>query len=324
MILLLGATSYVGQGFARTLRRRKDSFIPLSRNAFDYTRFEFLFDYVRKVKPDLVINAAECTEKPNGDAGGGDRTEMLKINTLLPQTIARVCSLTNTSFGHVSSGSIYSGAKIAENGGFTVLEDLWTPSVRGVLDSNPKRIFGFSEHDKPNSSFNSAPCTFYSGTKALAEEALRGKQLYIWRLSLPFNEVDDPSNFLSQLQDGLKVHDAINSISHLDECVAACLELWERQVPFGIFNVVNPGPVRIHHVTQLIQRILKPARQFQLMIYDNEGAAIDQRFPHGDCVLDNSKIMSAGVKLRWAEQAIEDALGKWTPQGVSTVNNNLA
>jgi dTDP-4-dehydrorhamnose reductase len=59
MILLLGATSYVGQTFARALRRRKDSFIPLSRNAFDYTRFEFLFDYIRKVRPELVINAAK-------------------------------------------------------------------------------------------------------------------------------------------------------------------------------------------------------------------------------------------------------------------------
>jgi len=58
MILLLGATGYIGQAFARALRRRKDSFIPLSRNAFDYTRFEFLFDYVRKIGPDLVINAA--------------------------------------------------------------------------------------------------------------------------------------------------------------------------------------------------------------------------------------------------------------------------
>src|ERR1700730_6509134 len=124
MILLLGATSYVGQGFARALRRRKDSFIPLSRNAFDYTRFEFLFDYVRKVNPDLVINAADCAEKPNGDSGEADRTEMLQINTLLPQTIARVCSVTNTPFGHVSSGSIYSGAKIAENGGVRIEDEL--------------------------------------------------------------------------------------------------------------------------------------------------------------------------------------------------------
>ena len=58
MILLLGATGYLGQGFARELRRRGSRFVPLSRSALDYTRFELLFDYVRKMKPDFVINAA--------------------------------------------------------------------------------------------------------------------------------------------------------------------------------------------------------------------------------------------------------------------------
>jgi UDP-glucose 4,6-dehydratase len=319
MILLLGATSYVGQGFARALRRRRDSFIPLSRTAFDYTRFEFLLDYVRKVKPDLVINAAERLERPNGDSREADRAEMLQINTLLPQTVARVCALTNTPFGHVSSGSIFSGAKIIENGGFRIEEDLGIPATRALLESHPEKICGFSELDIPNSSFKSSLCTFYSGTKALAEEALRGKQLYIWRLRLPFNELDDPNNFLSQLQDGLKRHEALNSISHLDECVTACLELWERGVPLGTYNVVNPGPVRTQQVSQMIQRFLKPARRLQLLVYHDESLPLHQRFPHSDCVLDVSKLLATGVKLRSAAQALEHALQRWTPQPASAV-----
>ena len=107
MILLLGAASYVGQAFARALRGRKDLFIPLSQETFDYTRFEFLFDYVRKLKPELVINAAEHSGNGNGDSSDEDRLAMLQANTLLPQTIARVCAMTNTQVGHVSSGSIY-------------------------------------------------------------------------------------------------------------------------------------------------------------------------------------------------------------------------
>jgi len=59
MVLLLGANNYIGRAFACALRRRKDAFIPLSRNAFDYTHFELLFDYIRKIKPDLLINAEE-------------------------------------------------------------------------------------------------------------------------------------------------------------------------------------------------------------------------------------------------------------------------
>src|SRR2546430_6828446 len=104
MILLLGANGYIGQAFASELRRRGCCFIPLSRSAFDYTRFELLFDYVRKMRPELVINAAGYPGRPNVDACELARAETFRANTLLPQTIARVCPATNTPLGHVSSG----------------------------------------------------------------------------------------------------------------------------------------------------------------------------------------------------------------------------
>jgi len=314
MILLLGASTYVGRAFARALGRRKDSFIPLSRNAFDYTRFESLFDYVRKVKPELVINAADHPEKPDCD-GETDRSTMLQVNTLLPQTIARVCSLTNTDFGHVSSGSIYSGAKLARNGQVRIEEDLGSAPIRTLFELDPKQLAGFTEEDQPNFCFSSPGSTFYSGTKALAEEALRQGQAYIWRLRLPFNEQDDPGNFLSQLQDGWKAHDAINSLSHLDECVAACLELWERHAAVGIYNVTNPGPLRTRQIIQLLQQHLKPVRPLELLVYRDEPTNGD-RPPRSDCVLDSSKLLRAGVRLRSAQQALEHSLEKWVPQPV--------
>ena len=58
MILLLGASGYIGRTFASELRRRGHSFIPLTRQAFDYYRFDFLFDYLRTMKPVFLINAA--------------------------------------------------------------------------------------------------------------------------------------------------------------------------------------------------------------------------------------------------------------------------
>jgi dTDP-4-dehydrorhamnose reductase len=314
MILLLGATGYVGQAFARALRRRKDSFIPLSRKAFDYTQFEFLFDYVRKIGPDLVVNAAGTPDSPSGDAGELERMEMLQMNTLLPQTIARVCALTNTAWAHVSSGSIYSGAKVFENGRLRVEEDLCQPATRELFMAHPEKFRGFSEVDEPNFSFKRSPCSFYSGTKALAEEAVRNTPCYIWRFRLPFNEQDEPLNFLSQLQDGLKLHNAINSLSHLDDCVSACLELWERRAAFGIYNVVNPGAVCTQEVVQMIQRILKPAGRFQLMVYNGESGHVDRKVLRADCILDVSKLLKTGVKLPTVNEALEGSLEKWQPQ----------
>lgn len=322
MILLLGATSYVGRAFARALRWRKDSFIPLTREAFDYTRFEFLFDYVRKIRPALVINTAEVSER-DGESTESDRVEMLKTNTVLPQTIARVCAATNTAFAHVSSGSIYSGAKVLENGGFKVVEDLAIPEIRSLFVAHPERFRGFTELDDPNFSFNCAPCTFYSGTKALAEEALRNLAVYIWRLRLPFNHVDDQSNFLSYLQDGAKFHDAINSLSHLDECVAACLELWERRAPVGIYNIANPGPIRTQQVVQMIHDFLKPSRHFRLLVYSEGCASERERATRSDCILDVSKLLSFGIKLSSCKQALETSLQKWESQAVSIAGTYL-
>ena len=348
MILLLGATTYIGHSFARALRGRRDSFIPLSRETFDYAQFESLFDYVRKVKPDLLINADEigalegscdglvvnghpapvfgdgvpASQLPAGPAlnrAENDRTHMLQINTVLPQTVARVCAMTNTAFGHVSSGSIYLGAKISENGTLRIEEDLGSDSVRALLRSRPEALRGFTELDGPNFSFNSAPCTFYSGTKALAEEALRDNEVYIWRFRLPFNELEDSNNFLCQFQDGMKMPDAINSVSHVDDCVAACLQLWEARAPLGVYNVVNPGPISTQDLARMIQRILKPARRLELMVFDENPSPSLERALRSDCVLDTSKLVSAGIKLREARLALEYSLQKWAPQSASAL-----
>src|SRR5262245_41517424 len=208
MILLLGATGFTGQAFARELRGRGDCFIPLSRSAFDYTRFELLFDYVRKIKPELVINAAGYSGKPNLDACETARMQTFQANTLLPQTVAKVCLMTNTPLGYVSSAAIYSGAKVYEKGHMRVETDLNRSNIRALFDDHPEKFFGFTEIDEPNFTFRSPPCSFLAGTKALAEEALRGEaQTYIWRAGMPFSQRDDECNFLTKLQTYSKVYD---------------------------------------------------------------------------------------------------------------------
>lgn len=354
MILLLGANSYVGQAFARALRWRKDAFIPLAPDAFDYTRFEFLFDYLRKIRPELLINAeqydgpTECwsngTIRNGGNGAGGhfvhpgpgnappapfgtgavqsERMDMLRADVLLPQTIARACALTNTRWGHVSSGSIYSGAKVTENGRVKIEEDLSLPANRALFARHPEKFSGFTELDAPNFSFKSPSCTFYSGSKALAEESLQDTETYIWRLRLPFNEQDEPRNFLSQLQDGWKLHDAINSLSQLDDCVGACLELWERRAPFGVYNVVNPGALLTRDIVQMIRRVLKPQRRLQLLQFDNESNDNGDKLLAPDCILDPGKLLRTGIRLRPVQEAIDKALAKWQRHNSSAMRTS--
>jgi UDP-glucose 4,6-dehydratase len=320
MILLLGASGYVGHAFSSELRRQRWSFIPLTRKAIDYTSFDILFDYVREMRPEFIINAAGYGPNPNVDACELAREEVLCANALLPQTIARVCLLTNTPWGHVSSGSIYVGAKVAaEWGRMRIERDLNHPELRRLLAGHPEEVQGFTEWDEPNFSFRHAPCNFYSGTKALAEEAIRGVgQSYIWRPRMLFNECDEARNMLSKLQHYTRVYDNVNSISHLDEFVRACLELWERQAPFGIYNVVNPGAVTTRRIVEMIQRFLKPDRRFEFWKNDEEFYSCQAKTPRSNCILDASKLLSLGVRMRPVEESLGDALERWQTASPST------
>ena len=315
MILLLGASGYIGQGFARELERREWPFIGLSRREVDYTRFDLLLEYLEARQPNLVINATGFTGKPNVDACEAARAETLTGNTLLPLTIAHACAAAGIPWGHVSSGCIYSGAKIVMNGRTRVEKDLTRPELRALVEQSPECIRGYTETDESNFSFRHLPCSFYSGTKGLAEEAIKGiGQSYIWRLRIPFNEFDSSRNYLSKLQRYSRVYDNVNSISHRGDYARACLDLWERRAPFGVYNITNPGFITTRHVVGLIQEILQPDRDFEFWQDDDEFYRVGAKVPRSNCVLDVSKLLDAGVKIRSVQKALEDSLRNWKPE----------
>ena len=305
MILLLGASGYIGRAFAGELRRRGHSFIPLTRRAFDYTRFDFLFDYLRTMRPVFLINAAGYGGSFNGEITESEREKMMAANAILPQMIARVCLMTKTPWGHVSSGTIYSGAKIQKDQSVGVERDLGRADILELFSAHPESFRGFTELDEPNFSFHAGPCDFFSGTKALAEEAIRGLgQSYIWRLRLPFNERDEPCNWLSRFQTESETSDNIDSFSHLEDCVKACLDVWELRAPFGIYNVTNPGALTRHQISEEMQRVLKTPSS------PSTGSARAATSPQSHCILDTGKLLKAGVKIRPIPEAFDDCLDR--------------
>ncbi len=315
MILLLGASGYIGEAFAQELQRRGQKFIPLSRRETDYTRFDVLLKFLQAHPPEFVINAAGYTGKPNVDACEVARADTLAGNTLLPQTIAHACALAGIPWGLVSSGCIYSGAKVTQGGRTRAEKDLTRPELRALAEKSPEAIHGFAEADAPNFSFRDGPCSFYSGTKALGEEAIAGiGQSYVWRLRIPFDELDGARNYLSKVQRYSKVYDNVNSISHRADYVKACLDLWQLRAPFGTYNVTNPGWVRTRQVVEWIEKILKPGRKFEYWHDDAEFYRVAAKTPRSNCVMDVSKLLATGVKIRPVTEAIEDSLKNWKPE----------
>ncbi len=315
MILLLGATGYIGKAFARELAARKTDFIPLSRQQVDYTRFDALLEFLKAKKPEFVINAAGYTGKPNVDACELHKADTLQGNTLFPQTVAHACLASAIPWGHISSGCIYSGAKVVTNGQTCTEKDFTKPELRALVEKSPQSIHGFTETDTPNFSFRDGPCSFYSGTKALGEEAIAGLgQSYVWRLRIPFDEFDNARNYLSKVQRYAKVYDNVNSVSHRADFVKACLDTWEFRAPFGIYNVTNPGFVTTRHVVEMIEKILKPRRKFEFWASDEEFYEVAAKTPRSNCVMDTTKLLAAGVKIRGVEEALEDSLKSWKPE----------
>src|SRR5579871_2621906 len=315
MIALLGASGYIGGAFALELKRRGSKFTALSRKQVDYTRFEPLLNFLKDQKPEFVINAAGYTGKPNVDACEIARADTLQGNTLLPLTIAQACAAAEIPWGHVSSGCIYSGAKIKANGGVTVERDLTKPEAKALLAKDRSAILGFLETDEPNFSFRNPPCSFYSGTKALGEEAIAGVgRSYIWRLRIPFDEFDNSRNYLSKVQRYSKVYDNVNSISHREDYVRACLDTWKLGAPFGIYNVTNPGFVTTRQVIAAIEQILRPTRRFEFWENDEEFYRLGAKTPRSNCVMDVSKLLGAGVRIRHVNEALEASLRNWKPE----------
>lgn len=317
MILLLGGTGYIGQAFKSELERRQRSFISLSRRELDYTRFDLLLEFLKTRKPEFVVNAAGYTGKPNVDACETARADTLVGNTLLPQTIAYACAALQIPWGHVSSGCIYSGAKIKAGEQLRAEKDMTKPELRAMVENSAENILGFTEGDTPNFSFRDGPCSFYSGTKALGEEAIAGiGQSYIWRLRIPFDEFDNARNYLSKVQRYTKAYDNVNSISHRADYVSACLDLWEKRAAFGIYNVTNPGFVTTRQVIGMIEKILKPGKRFEFWANDEEFYKVAAKTPRSNCVMDVSKLLAAGVKIRPVNEALEHSLQNWKPEKV--------
>lgn len=315
MIVLLGASGYIGEAFAAELGRRKMEFTPLSRRETDYSRFDVLLKFLRERKPAFVINAAGHIGKPNVDACENAKSETLLGNVVLPVTIAHTCLEAGVPWGHVSTGCIYNGAKIRDDDGHWRLEpELNKPEVRELFLRCPERFKGYTEDEEPNFSFRHPPCSFHNGTKVLAEEAIAGVgKNYIWRLRIPFDEFDSPRNALTKLQTYPKVYENINSFSHRGDFVRACLDLLERRAAFGIYHVTNPGAISTRQIVEKITRILKPGRAFEFFSDDAQFYTAGVKAPRSNCIIDPAKLLAAGVEMRTVGEAFDAALMNWQP-----------
>ncbi len=287
VILILGGSGYLASEFSRQFTAEGIEHQLLSRSAIDYSTREGLLAALDQFQPDFLINAAGYTGIPNVDASESNKTRCLLANTALPALIAEVCADRKLTWGHLSTGCIYSGTK---------------------PDGS-----GYTEADVPNFSFRQNNCSFYSGTKALAEEILQEfDNVYLWRFRRPFNQFSSPRNYLSKVIAYDHQLETENSITQVDELVNACHQCLTQQLPHGIYHITNPGIIRTSEVIELIQKHGLSDKAYSFYASDQEFYQEAGRTPRSECILDSSKIQSYGIHLTEIHDALDQALKHWT------------
>lgn len=282
MIAILGASGYIGQAFVRYFTKQSIRFRPVSRQECNYYDYQELKLLCCTIKPRFLINCAGYTGKPNVDACEDNKAECLAANVYLPNNIGKVCLDTKVPWGNVASGCIYHG----DNGGS-----------------------GFSETDAPNFSFRQNNCSFYSGTKALAEEIM-DSFTYQWRLRIPFNGDQHPRNYLYKVLNYDTLLDVRNSLSHLDQFVRACYWCLDNEAPHGVYNMTNGGSITTREVTNLIAK-RNFGKQFKFFDDEEDFMRLAAKTPRSSCVLDNSKAIAAGIPLDPIEDVLATAIDEY-------------
>jgi UDP-glucose 4,6-dehydratase len=285
MILILGASGYIGKAFIEHFEKNDIGHYAISREAMDYTDYKNMLYFLNANAGgfDTLINCAGYVGKPNVDACEDHKDECLKGNVVLPQMLSALCSELMIKFVHISSGCIYTGAETE-----------------------------FTEEDPPNFCFNTEiEGSFYSGTKALAEKLINKENSYVCRLRIPFDQYDNPRNYLSKLKNYDKLLNAKNSISHRKDFVDACMHLVQENCQFGIYNITNTGSIDTEQVCSLMREHLNLNNDFDFFDSEEEFYKLGARAPRSNCLLDNSKLLSTGFKMRDTVEALESSLKNW-------------
>ena len=290
MVILLGASGYIGQEFKKQLKKLNiETYCP-SRNDYNYYELDTLKTVIYDKQPKFLINCAGYVGIPNVDACENNQDQVRLANVSLVQTISKACLMMNLPWAHISSGCIYNGESPGAN--------------------------GFTEEDMPNFTYTLGNSNYYSMSKSQAEEIIEnmGGDYYIWRLKLPFDEYDSPKNLISKLLKYNMLFAANNSISHKGDFVKYCLALWQAKADFGIYNVVNSGSISTKEITDKMNEILNINKKF--LFFENQ----DQAFQLGavqayrsHAVLDNTKLRKAlhPKRVRPVIKAIEHSLKQW-------------
>lgn len=285
MILLLGKNGYVSKRFQDFFDYKKIEYKTFSFN--DHKSPLILGNVIRDLRPDFVINCVGYTGNPNIEACENDKEECLYVNVSLAELVADLCKKYDVPLGFVSTGCIYQEQ-----------EATWWHE--------------FKETDRPNFSFLYKNCSWYSGTKALGESLVNKtwEKTWIFRLRMPFNHISHEKNLITKYLKYPKIWNHPNSISNLDEFVSSCYIAMEQNIPYGIYNMTNPGSITAKQILDIGKKynVTKPIYEY---IEDLEEFKKMTSAPRSNCLLDTTNIRINDLPMSHIQDSVHRTLSNW-------------
>lgn len=284
MILLLGATGYVGRAFEKYFKSNDIDFLSYS------IRFPLNVNDIRNVclrnKISAIYNCAAYVGKPNVDACELNKDAALMANAFLPQQLRKFCNDYAINLVHVSSGCIFTD---------------------DACDQAHAPTREYNETDEPNFCFDSSEYSWYSGTKALGERLIKEDyNVTIVRLRIPFDDENSDRNYITKIIKYPILLNATNSFSQLNEFVAATHNL--QHTP-GIFNLTQPGYLNTKQVVEMLIKHNLTTNKLYFKNIDDFKKTVAT--PRSNCVLDSSRAIRNGIKLTPIADAMQLAIDQY-------------
>ena len=230
--------------------------------------------------PDVVLNAAGVTGKPNVDWCEDHQTETIEGNTVLPIVVALACQEKGVYLLHVGSGCIYYGDSPHE-------DKKWRESDHG----NPTPV--------------------YSRAKWSADLVLSTlPSVGIARIRMPIDWKPGPRNLIDKLAKYEKVIDVENSVTIIDDMVEVFYKLLEKKAE-GIFHVTNPGTLKHRELIALYEELVDSDHKNEWI--ENKdlvtcGLATKGR---SNNFLASENLEKLGISMREVHEALRDTMEKY-------------
>ncbi len=223
-ILILGGGGNLGSQLTKLFSADYET-VSLDREDLDVLDSAALGAKVRELKPELIINtvaynAVDKCEDKDGFAAA------FKLNVALPENLAELALEIGATLIHYSSDYVFSGTEQKQS---------------------------FDEEDTPNP-VNKYGESKFQGEREVLRRASLGLNYYLIRTSKLFGPSGSspsakPSFFdimLNLAQDKKEltvVNEELSCFTYTPDLAAATKRLWELEVPFGIYHLMNEGPV---------------------------------------------------------------------------------